>query len=121
MAKYRFEIVSGTYVGKDAKGQSVKHEPKTKTRYIDTDQNLAKRFGAEQFKLLSGGGTIEDEEGPATTGEGAAGGEEERDELTRAELEKLTVPELKDMAAEHEVDLAGADRKADIIDRLLGE
>lgn len=116
MAKYRFEIVSGTFVGKD----SVRHEPKTKTRYIDTDENLAKRFGAEQFKLISGKDTIEDEEGPVAS-EGVGPAAEERDEMTRAQLEDLTVAELKEMAAEHEVDLTGVSLKAEIIDKLLGE
>lgn len=40
---------------------------------------------------------------------------------TREELEQLTVDELRDLAAEREVDLHGASRKADIINRLAGD
>lgn len=48
-------------------------------------------------------------------------GNSNEEEITREELEELTVKQLEKYAKENEIDLKGATKKADIISAILGE
>lgn len=62
----------------------------------------------------AGEGSLEDDVVPQAVAQGGEG------ELSDSDLEGMTVPELRELAADREVDLQGAYRKDDIIRKLRG-
>jgi hypothetical protein len=80
---------------------------------------LAKQGGGNKGALpvKSPGGPVKPAQASGEEGEGSGGAKGAA--YTREELEEMTVADLKELAEEEEVDLAGATRKDEIIDAIL--
>lgn len=131
--KYRFKLLRGDYTDPDG----VRHHPGTASAFVDSDEDLAKRFGREMFMLVGGGERdsrnfipptgVPDLDKPESQlhGDGTADANAEGTTVGNvnapqnlAELEGMTVDQLKDFAAGEEIDLTGAHKKAEILDRI---
>lgn len=131
--KYRFKLLRGDYTDPDG----VRHEPNTPSAFVNSDQDLAKKYGREMFVLVSGGERdsrnftpptgVPDLDKPESQlhGDGTADSNADANAGTSAnvpqnlaELEGMTEKQLREFAAGEEIDLTGAHRKSDILDRI---
>lgn len=106
-----YRLMAGSHiqkeqVGKNAEGNPI-YESKTyrEGQKVRSSKNLVELFGAPKFQLLS------EYEAAAPEEESPKKVEGEEDDG----LERMTVAQLKDYAAQHEIDLEDATHKADII------
>lgn len=120
MAKFRFRLKAGQHIQTDPGAPKVKyttatgavierHPPKTFAvgDVIESDTNLAERFGAEKFELLSGDGGGFGAPAKATAPPPAP-----------FPLDKMSVQQLLSVAQEEEVDVKGTAKREDLVKLL---
>lgn len=134
----KFRLLAGQHIQKedvkDDSGKVVINEetgkPERASRVynqgdvVPSETDLVKKLGASKFQLIDSGKKSRKEQALAEQGaKNRARSEQGTEDDSRAEevtdtFDDMTVAELKDYAAENEIDLEGAHLKADIVKKI---
>jgi hypothetical protein len=109
MATYK--LLAGQHVEKDAEGNRKKYKA---GQYVSSKLDLERRHGTRKFRKIS-----DDDVAPAVAKlDDPTQPKAKRQPPVNDALDDMTVEQLKQLAEDDEIDLSGATRKADIIQKI---
>lgn len=103
----RYRVLVGGH--QDKNGDYHARHPDPKRRYVTTDKDLVKMFGANKFRKVDDAEDEEEAEADADKEAPVVGS------VTGSELEAMSAKELKKFAEELEIDVEGLSKKEDLI------